>query len=40
VASEWLFERIRLRGSVPLPPRQHILTAQLVVGQSCAPPPA
>jgi LacI family transcriptional regulator len=39
-ASEWLFERIRLRGSVPLPPREHILSPQLVVGQSCAPPAA
>lgn len=39
IASEWLFERIRLgSGSAVIPPREHILIPQLVVGQSCAPP--
>jgi LacI family transcriptional regulator len=40
IASEWLFERIRLRGSPAVPPREHILVPQLVVGQSCAAPRA
>lgn len=38
IASEWLLERIRARGTAPLPPREHILIPQLVVGQSCAAP--
>jgi LacI family transcriptional regulator len=38
VASEWLFERIAGRGSPIIPPREHILVPQLVVGQSCAAP--
>ncbi len=38
IASEWLLERIRTRGGPVIPPREHILIPQLVVGQSCAPP--
>ena len=38
IASEWLLERIRNRDGDPVPPREHILIPQLVVGQSCAPP--
>ncbi|MEO6394996.1 MAG: LacI family DNA-binding transcriptional regulator [Devosia sp.] len=38
IASEWLLERIRARGGDAIPPREHILMPQLVVGQSCAAP--
>jgi LacI family transcriptional regulator len=38
IASEWLLERIRLRGGETIAPREHILIPKLVVGQSCAAP--
>ena len=40
IAAEWLFERIDARGGRIIPPREQILIPKLVVGQSCAPPPA
>lgn len=40
ITSEWLLERIRTRGGETIPPREHILSPQLVVGQSCAAPSA
>jgi LacI family transcriptional regulator len=39
IATEFLLERINARGTA-IPAREHILVPKLVVGQSCAPPPA
>lgn len=39
VTSELLIERIRA-GGAPLPARDRVLIPRLVIGQSCAPPPA
>lgn len=39
-AATFLIERMTLRGGITLPPRTHIAIPRLVVGTSCAPPPA
>lgn len=39
VATRFLLERIKARGA-RIPPREHIMIPRLVVGQSCAKPPA